>query len=133
MINSESPIKELMTTNVFTVSPDDRLVKANKIFDEKGFHHLLVVNENELVGILSKTDLLNYLWNAMAAENIVKSSDILIKDLMTHNPITIDCDDTIGLAADIFLSNKLHSLPVLDGEELVGVITSYDLLKFTFT
>jgi CBS domain-containing protein len=133
MINSESPIKELMTTNVFTVSPDDRLMKANKIFDEKGFHHLLVVNENELVGILSKTDLLNYLWNAMAAENIVKSSDILIKDLMTHNPITIDCDDTIGLAADIFLSNKLHSLPVLDGEELVGVITSYDLLKFTFT
>ena len=133
MINSESPVKELMTTNVFTVSPDDRLMKANNIFDEKGFHHLLVVKENELVGILSKTDLLNFLWNAMTTESTVKSSDIQIKDLMTHNPITIDCDDTIGLAADIFLSNKLRSLPVLDGEELVGVITSYDLLKFTFT
>lgn len=133
MINPESPIKELMTTEVFTVSPEDRLLKANNIFDEKGFHHLLVLKDNMLVGILSKTDLLDYLWNALAVGNNIKSTDIRIKDLMTANPISIDCDDTVGLAADIFLSNKLHALPVLDGEELVGVITSYDLLKFTFS
>jgi CBS domain-containing protein len=132
MINAESPIKEIMTAEVFTVSPDDRLLKANNIFDEKGFHHLLVLEDNTLVGILSKTDLLDYLWNALAVGNNIKSTDIRIKDLMTPNPISIDCDDTVGLAADIFLSNKLHALPVLDGEDLVGVITSYDLLKYTF-
>ncbi len=133
MINAESPIKEIMTREVYTVSPEDRLIKANLIFEERGFHHLLVIENHELVGILSKTDLLNYLWKAVGNEHEVKSSDVRIREIMTPNPITIDSDDTIGLAADIFLSNKLHSLPVLDGDELVGVVTSYDLLKFSFS
>lgn len=133
MINAESPIKEIMTSEVYTVSPGDRLIKANDIFEEKGFHHLLVVENHELVGILSKTDLLNYFWKQAGNNREVRNSEILIRDLMTPNPITIDSDDTIGLAADIFLSNKLHSLPVLDGDELVGVVTSYDLLKFSFS
>lgn len=133
MINAESPIKEIMTREVFTVSPEDRLIKANRIFEEKGFHHLLVLENHELVGILSKTDLLNYFWKTMGNGQEVISSDVRIREIMTPNPITIDSDDTIGLAADIFLSNKLHSLPVLDGEDLVGVVTSYDLLKFSFS
>ena len=56
------------------------------------------------------------------------SSDLF----MTLNPLVIEPEDTIGLAADIILSNKLHALPVVDDGTLVGLITNHDLLAFAF-
>ena len=45
----------------------------------------------------------------------------------------LEPDDTIGLAADIFLANKFHALPVVEDERLVGIVTTHDLLKYSFT
>ncbi|MBK7634741.1 MAG: CBS domain-containing protein [Saprospiraceae bacterium] len=57
---------------------------------------------------------------------------IFARDVMTQDPITLDTEDTIGLAADLFLSNKIHSVPVLNGDQLSGIITNHDLLKYCF-
>jgi acetoin utilization protein AcuB len=51
---------------------------------------------------------------------------------MTPEPIVVDPDDSIGLAADIFLVNTLHALPVVEDNRLVGIITTHDLLKYAF-
>ena len=51
---------------------------------------------------------------------------------MTKYPISLEPDDTIGLAADIFLANRFHALPILDDDVLVGLVTAHDLLRYSF-
>jgi acetoin utilization protein AcuB len=54
------------------------------------------------------------------------------EDIMSTNPLSLEPEDTIGLAADIFKANALHALPVVDEGELVGIVTTHDLLTFAF-
>ena len=54
------------------------------------------------------------------------------REIMTTNPMVLDPDDSIGLAADIFLANKFHALPIVEQTELLGIITVHDLLAHCF-
>lgn len=121
-----------MTTNVVSVRPDDSIMKLEEIFQNIPIHHILVTEHNQLLGVVSKTDLLNVYRKAMFDNVALDRSGILVKTIMTFHPVTIDCDDTIGLAADIFLANSFHALPVLDGEELVGIVTNHDLIRYAY-
>ena len=51
---------------------------------------------------------------------------------MTEFPMHLDPEDSIGLAADTFLANKFHALPIVEDQVLVGLITTHDLLKYSF-
>jgi acetoin utilization protein AcuB len=52
---------------------------------------------------------------------------------MTKYPLQLSPDDTVGLAADIFLANKFHALPIVDDGQLVGIVTAHDLLSYSFS
>lgn len=58
--------------------------------------------------------------------------DMIAEDIMTRDPLIIEPADTIGLAADIFRANALHALPVVEDGELVGIVTSHDLLTYAY-
>ena len=51
---------------------------------------------------------------------------------MTKDPMILDPEDSIGLAADVFLANKFHSLPIVEDGVLTGIVTVHDLLAFSF-
>ena len=51
---------------------------------------------------------------------------------MTKLPMFLSPEDSIGLAADIFMANKFHALPVVDDNQLIGIITTHDLLAYSF-
>jgi CBS domain-containing protein len=55
------------------------------------------------------------------------------EQFMTKYPVQLDPDDSIGLAADIFLANKFHALPIVEDGVLVGLVTSHDLLQYSFS
>lgn len=118
----EAPVSNIMSKNLVAVQEDDYLTKAEEVFMEHSFHHILVMKGDQLSGILSSTDLVK----AYRRNN----APLKIKEIMTVNPLTLQADDSIGLAADIFLANKLHALPILENDDLVGVVTSHDLLKY---
>ena len=127
-----------MTTELVTVAPNDYLARVTKIFESNSFHHIPVVADgNRLVGIISKEDFQKmnfYFFDKMAGENGVKAKEgLTARDIMTPYPLSIDPDDTIGLAADIFLANRFHALPVIEDKELVGLVTSHDLIEYAFT
>lgn len=123
MITEEQKtVSEWMSKSVITIDHNDRISKVQELFDEHGIHHLVVLEGGSLAGIISTDDLLK------AYKNEGKSLTVA-KQIMTPNPMTIEQDDNIGLAADIILANKFHALPVLDGLELVGIITSHDLIR----
>lgn len=138
-MNPNNPISDIMTTNLVTVSPDDYLSRVTKIFESHDFHHLPVVKHgNKLVGIISKEDFQKmnyYFFEKMAKENGAarQQEGLRASDIMTPYPLNVDPEDTIGLAADIFLANRFHALPVIEDGDLVGIVTSHDLIRYAFT
>ena len=137
-MNTEKTIQDIMTTNLVTVEAEESFGEVKSLFDKNDFHHLLVVNEEkELIGIISLEDL----WRTAYHVSFVTSGKTFSKDwyntyqvkhMMTKKPMTIDPEDTLGLAADIFKANKFRALPVVDGKELVGIVTPYDLMQYAF-
>jgi acetoin utilization protein AcuB len=131
-MNTETPVKRIKTSKIIYVGPYDSLLKIEEVFDAMPIHHILVVEHNILHGIISKHDLLKVYRGAVDAGILPDRSSILAKDVMTTDPITLDTEDTIGLAADIILTNQIHSIPVLNGDQLSGIITNHDILKYCF-
>lgn len=137
-MNPNQPVSSIMTTQLVTVRPDDTVHKVKEIFNENEFHHLPVVADGErLAGLISKEDFfrLSYLMSLNTTGRTYSEmayNHLKAKDIMTEYPVSLEPEDTIGLAADIFLSNKFHALPILEGETLVGIVTSHDLLQYSF-
>lgn len=131
-MNTEASVREIMSSDVIAVMPDDRLMKIEALFELYSIHHLPVAENGVLLGIISYKDILNLMRKAIHDRVDLDHSAIMAKDIMTESPIVLDCEDSIGLAADIFLVNKFHSLPVLEGEALAGIVTNHDLLKYCF-
>lgn len=119
-----------MTRNPKTVSPDDPLSLAAGILRENRFHHLPVVEEGRLVGILSDTDLRNVSFSAMpAVGGEGPTGDRPVRDVMRTKVWSVTPDDSVEDALLILTREKFGALPVLSGDHLVGIISRTDLLN----
>jgi CBS domain-containing protein len=132
IMNTETPVKKIKNSKVVYVNAEDMLSKVEDIFDQMPIHHILVLDGLDLKGIISKHDLLKFYQKAVNEGILLNRNGVKAKDIMTTNPITLDIEDTIGLAASIFLSNKIHSIPLMDGDHLAGIITNHDIIKYCF-
>ncbi|NNE29644.1 MAG: CBS domain-containing protein [Saprospiraceae bacterium] len=112
-----------MTPQVITIKESDTVYKAKDIFTEYPFHHIPVVNDlGKLTGIVSMLDLPSAVKNGL--------SDVA--SVMTPEPTVLASDDSIGLAADIFLANSFHAIPIMENGHLIGILTTHDLLRHVF-
>ena len=135
-------IGQIMTKEVIFVKPEDTMDKVSEIFKRNNFHHIPVVTENgKTVGILSKGDYfqLTHGLTLFKHKNSMEYNDslmrsLLVKEVMTHPVAKLHPEDSIRTAADIFKENLFHALPVVNDEnQLVGIVTTFDLLNFAFT
>lgn len=135
-MNFEMPIRRIMTTRLVTIEASTPIREIQLLFSRQHFHHLPVITpDKQLVGIVSREDLRKYYLNlSLQSSGHTWTQRQLDKqtaeDLMTHAPLSLDPDDTIGLAADIFLANRFHALPVVEDNALVGILTSHDILAY---
>lgn len=137
MIDTSKPVSTIMTRHLVTVSPAEGVERIHDLFEKNSFHHIPVVDHTRLVGIISKTDYVkirHMLATTWSGETICQDmyQDMCAGDIMTREPLNIESADTIGLAADIFRTNALHALPVVDDGELVGIVTAHDLLSYAY-
>jgi acetoin utilization protein AcuB len=137
-MDTSKPVAEIMTRSLITVAPDTTIDRVHDLFEQHTFHHIPVVERNALVGIISKSDYLkirHMLATTWSGETICQDmyKDMCAGDIMSREPLKIESADTIGLAADIFRANALHALPVVDDGELVGIVTSHDLLNYAYS
>lgn len=131
-MNPQESISKIMTKDPIAVKPNYNLSKVNEIFNSHRIHHLPVVTEGrKIVGIISKEDILR-LTSVRDSFSEKEFSEIKVGDIMTSDPVVLDTSDTIGLAADIILANAFHSLPVVEDAALVGIVTSHDLIQYSF-
>jgi CBS domain-containing protein len=139
-MNLNAPLSHVMTTRLLKVRELDVVEAVCRIFEKNEIHHVPVENADEkLVGIISKSDFLKIsyglsLFNNPDREcyNITLYKTILVKDIMTSKVVTLRSNDTVHLAAQIFRENLFHAIPIVEGEKLVGIVTTYDLLNFAF-
>ena len=120
-------VETIMTTDPITLTGTDTLEDARKIFDKNHFHHIPIVEEEKLVGILSTFDLMN--TNRLLSEY----QDVPISAIMTRKVATLYPTDMIGAASIVLLQNRFQSIPVVDRERnLLGILTTFDLLKYQY-
>ena len=126
-------IKAIMKTRVATVEMDDSLAVVRELLLSAPFHHLLVVEGDELVGILSDKDLFKALspYLESPGEN-QRDRDTLsrrVHQVMTRDVVTISAKAALEEAASLMLEKGISCLPVLEEGKLQGIITWRDLLK----
>ena len=134
-MQNTTPISRIMTRKPATVSPDDNLETVRKIFENQGFHHIPVVENEKLTGIISYTDYLRVIQelygNAENASNRVRVlHSMLVKEAMTTELVCLSPMDTVEDALQVFKSERFHAVPVVEGDRrLVGILSTQDLIK----
>ena len=127
-------VETIMTKEVITVNMDTTLMTICRIFEKKKFHHLLVMDEDTLFGVISDRDVLKALspfLNTLAEQ----SRDLLTlkkkaHQIMSRNPITITKQASLEDASQLLLKNTISCLPVVSQDGHVeGIITWKDILK----
>jgi acetoin utilization protein AcuB len=115
-------IGDIMTTNVETIPPGELAGTAWSRMRQRNIHHLVVVDGKEIVGIISDRDL----GGARADETQLAHQRVA--DLMHEHPVTTKPEATVREAANLLRGNVIDCAPVVDGDHLVGIITTTDVL-----
>lgn len=128
-------VSTIMTQNVLKLNLNDDLTKAEMLFKKHKVRHLPVVQNENIVGMLSYTDLLriSFVDAIDDDENEVDSTVynmFTIEQVMTKKLEKISSETTIKEAAKILSNKEFHALPVVDHDVLVGILTTTDLIKY---
>jgi len=129
------PVSEIMSQNLVTVTTNSDLVSAEELFKKHRIRHIPVVSGKEIVGMLSYTDLLRISFADAVDEN-EESVDTMvynmftISQVMVRDVVSISSETTIKEVAQFLASKEFHALPVVDNGELVGIVTTTDLINY---
>lgn len=129
------PVSKIMTSNLVLLNITDTLEKAESLFKKHNIRHIPVVNNNEIVGMLSYTDLLRISF-ADAVYEEEDHVDTIVYNMFTLQQVmvkTVTCvqvTDTIYDVAKILAKENFHALPVEENGKLVGIVTTTDLIMY---
>lgn len=126
-------VRDWMTKEVITISPDDSLIDAAILLKEKKIKHLPIVKEGRLVGILSDRDIKEYSPSKSTSLDVYEIRYLLGKtkcgDIGKTKVITTTPDTPIEEAAICMIDHNIGCLPVMENDKLVGIISDKDLFK----
>jgi CBS domain-containing protein len=123
---SYQTVGQFMSTDLFTVRPDDLVDLAASVMAWRHIRHVPVEdNEGLLVGLVSHRSLLRLVALGSSANN---QKPVTVRDIMTSAPLTVSSTTPTLEAMEIMRRNRVGCLPVLDDGHLVGIVTSYDFL-----
>jgi CBS domain-containing protein len=130
-------VKEIMSTDVVVVERNDDLSRVEDLMVTKKLRHVPVVENGELVAVVSQRDLFKAMMSSTMGygEKAQKAylHSVRVKEIMTYPVVTVAPDTTVGDAAQLMLQKGIGCLPVLDGSQLVGIVTKTDLLRYVHT
>ena len=127
-------IREWMTKDVITVTPDTSMLKASKLMKDHNIRRLPVLDGKHVVGIVSDRDIRAASPSKATTldmhELYYLLSEVKVKDIMTSDPVTVYDTDAVDAAALLMENKGIGGLPVVDGSgELVGIITDHDIFR----
>ncbi|HUB06839.1 MAG TPA: CBS domain-containing protein [Myxococcales bacterium] len=114
-------IADVMNKEVAESSPSEHAAIAWDKMRSHHIHHLVVLEGTQVVGVLSERDL-----HALDPKDRAEKT---VRDLMDSNPVTVEPQTTLRDAANLLRGNGIGCLPVMEGDRLVGIVTTTDLLE----
>ncbi|MEZ4983417.1 MAG: CBS domain-containing protein [Saprospiraceae bacterium] len=129
------PVTEVMTKNLVTISHKSSLDDAERLMRKNHIRHLPVVKSGKLVGIISLTDILRLSFGDTYTEDeevvdVAVYNMLTLESVMVNRPVTLTTTQTLYEAAEILAEKEFHALPVVEGEKVVGIVTTTDLIRF---
>ncbi|MBN1626029.1 MAG: CBS domain-containing protein [Deltaproteobacteria bacterium] len=116
-------VKDLMIPDPITISPSSSISDAIEIMKNNSIRHLPVVAKgNKLKGFVTLSSLRQGLMPSML-------EDLSFSDLIIKNPVTVNPEDDIDIAAQLIYKYKIGGMPVVNKNKLVGIITESDILR----
>lgn len=130
-MNLDFPIATLMTINVKCVEPNQKIIDLKHIYEQQKFHHHIpVIENNKLIGMVSLIDFMRAIHTASLDDNEQVYHTIEVKDIMSSNPVTILENTSIKEATALLAKGEFHSLVVAENNEVKGIVTTADLLNY---
>lgn len=115
-------VSEFMTKDIASVNREDTVERAAQMMKEYNVGSIPVVSENKIVGIVTDRDIV--LRSAAEGENIERQQ---VKDIMTSNPVVGKPDMDVHEAASLMSDRQIRRLPIVDKDNLVGIVSLGDL------
>lgn len=126
-------VKLWMQKDFITVSPDTSLAEADLILKDNNFRHLPVTDNDELVGIITKTDIQKALPSTIDSSlnphDRILASQAKVSSFMTDTPLTVEPMNPLENVARLMRQFKIGAIPVVEGKKIVGIITESDIFK----
>ncbi|HKR98879.1 MAG TPA: CBS domain-containing protein [Candidatus Dormibacteraeota bacterium] len=117
-------VREHMSRNLLSVEPGDTITQVAKRMVERNLGAVLVFDGGRLAGIMTERDLMRAVARGLPGEAVVA-------DYMTKHPETIEPDDTTQQAAVLMIHGGFRHLPVVEGDDVVGILSIRDLMRVT--
>ena len=125
--NGYRTVGQFMSTDLFTVKPDDLIDLAASVMDWRHIRHVPVEDgEGRLVGLVTHRGLLHMISNGNRS---TASDPITVRQIMVGNPVTVSTSTSTLEAIEIMRTNRVGCLPVVECDQLVGIVTSFDFLE----
>ena len=122
-------MQDWMKQKVLTLGPEASAFEALRLCRERRIRHIPVVKDERLVGIISDRDLRDASPPLGDPERVSTMKEIRLEDVMTREVITTHPEDTIVHAAREMYERQIESLPVVDEEKLLGIVTSSEVMR----
>lgn len=119
----ETLVSDIMKNQVISIDSSMSVADAAKMMSDSGVGCVVVMQKNIPIGILTERDFVTKI------AFLTKSSSIPVQNVMSSPLIAISSKKTIKNLADMMKEKKIHKVPVIDGNKLVGIVTATDLIR----
>jgi CBS domain-containing protein len=117
-------VRDIMTKELLTISEKDTALKAAQLMSEKGVSSLIVLSDDQPIGIITERDFIK-----KVCLKELKLSSVKVGDMMSKIRTSASPDTSIDVAVQRMVNNRIRRLPIIDNGKLVGIITVTDLAK----
>ena len=132
-MHASDPVNRIMTEPVLTIAPNESLEEALRLFMSYPVHHLPVVEEGRVVGMLSSADVAKlkfFLPPPGPARDALLTERWQVRKIMRSGALTVAEHDSAQRAAEIMAANGIHALPVINSKNhLIGIVTTTDMMQ----
>lgn len=119
-------VKDFMSNNVKTINSSEKVGKAAQMMWNEHIHCLIVLSEGKLAGILTALDLANIIMHLFTNKNESNVEDFL----SSWTTIVVSPEDSMKKAIDIMAQNNISHVPVMEDDEVIGILSSTDLIYY---
>lgn len=135
ILEDDIKVYQLMTKKVIVGNVSNRFSQILEFFTASKIHHLPIVENDELHGVISYTDVLGFIGKQLQQGKSLSLADLdkafVLNDVMTKKVVTISADALVDDATKLLAGNTFQALPVVDGNnKLVGIVSNKDIVRF---